>query len=440
MGTMLAMCLLGVILVIGMALDYASMTNKSSSLQNYSDAAALAAAISGEEKQSVLHKIAGETIAANNHDKSKITHKVKLVDGAIRVEASANYKPAIMGMFGYKSTPVSVVSVVPLPEDASANIALVLDRTASMREAGNLPPLKKAAGGMIEALKDSDGTIRMSIVPFSDYVNVGTYNRHQSWVDVPPDSRRKEEVCRMKRDVKRKYDCKWAWRTRTVDGVKKKQRYKKCKYEYGKPYKSCQKKWVGEKWYGCMGSRNPPYNLKPEFGSMAIKGIMNRSCGQTVLPLTDNLALAKRKVDSLTGSGQTYMPSGLIWGWRTLNPQTPYTEASKGSKNAIRALVLMTDGQNTVYQRDEYHKTTSNAARLLETETRTLALCDGIKRDGITVYTVAYNLPGGAASAKTTLKTCASDGAKFYDAKNASQLKKAFEDIGSDFKQIRISH
>ena len=400
MGTMLAMCLMGIILVIGMALDYANMTNKSSSLQNYSDAAALAAAISGEDRPSKLHKIAGDTIAANNHDKTTITHKIKLVDGAIRVEAMANYKPAIMGMFGYKATPVSVVSVVPLPEDAAANIALVLDRTASMREAGNLPPLKKAAGGMIKSLKDSDGVIRMSVVPFSDYVNVGTYNRHQPWVDVAPDSRRKEDVCGMKRDVIRKYDCKWAYRTRTVDGVKKKQRYKKCKYKYGKPYKSCKMKWVGEKWYGCMGSRNAPYNLKPEFGSIAIKGIMNRSCGQTVLPLTDNLTLAKRKVDSLTGSGQTYMPAGLMWGWRTLNPSAPYTEASKGGKDAIRALVLMTDGKNTVYQKDEFHKTTSNAARLLDTENRTLALCNGIKRDGITLYTVAYNLPGEAVSAK----------------------------------------
>ena len=199
-------------------------------------------------------------------------------------------------------------------------------------------------------------------------------------------------------------------------------------------------KWVGEKWYGCMGSRDAPYNLKPEFDSMAIKGIMNRSCGQTILPLTDNLTLAKRKVDSLTGSGQTYMPAGLMWGWRTLNPKAPYTQASKGGKDAIRALVLMTDGKNTVYQKDEFHKSTSNAARLLETESRTLALCDGIKRDGITLYTVAYNLPGAAASAKTTLKACASDSSRFYDAKNASQLEKAFADIGSDFKQIRISH
>ena len=61
---------------------------------------------------------------------------------------------------------------------------------------------------------------------------------------------------------------------------------------------------------------------------------MNVSCGSEILDLTTNLTDVEAHIDSLSASGNTYIPAGLIWGWRMLDPDLPYGGYGYGS--AIR--------------------------------------------------------------------------------------------------------
>lgn len=425
---------------IAMAIDYAFMTSRVTKLQGFADSAVLAAAISQEKTEAKLRKVAKAHIDESNIEKLEIDFTLKLKDDVIHVETHHKYAPVFMGVIGQKKFDLSSNAAAPLLEVASAHIALVLDRTGSMQSAGNMKPLRNAAEKMIDTLEASEGDVKMSVVPFSDYVNVGTKYRNAPWADVEKDDRRKEKVCKTKRDVIREYDCRYEWKTTTNDGVKTKKRVKVCKKEYGEKYKSCEEKWVGDRWRGCMGSRNAPFNTQAKFGVNRITGIMNKWCGQQLLPMTDNFKAVKKSVKRLSGSGNTYMPAGLIWGWRTLDPGEPFTEASKGFTPNIRALVMMTDGQNTLTQDKEFHVKPDKLRTVAETNLRTAALCRNIKKDGIVLYAVAYNFPGEAASAKPILKACASDSTKFFDAKNSKELEEAFENIGNDISRIRLSN
>ena len=60
--------------------------------------------------------------------------------------------------------------------------------------------------------------------------------------------------------------------------------------------------------------------------------------------------LLKTNINALNASGDTYIPTGLMWGWRTLTSEIPYTEAVTAaeaqSKGVSKHIVLMTDGEN----------------------------------------------------------------------------------------------
>lgn len=436
---MLSLTVFLAISAMGMVVDHSFMSSRITKLQGFADSAVLAAAISQNRDEAELRKIAEAHIKESNLEGFDVEFTLELKGNLIYIETRNTYPTMVMGMMGYKSFDLAATAAAPLLEVSSAHIALVLDRTASMDKAGNMPPLKNAATKMIDSLEESGGDVKLSVVPFSDYVNVGVERRSETWADVEDDDWREEKVCSEKQDVTKTYNCRMETRTRYYDGYTYKEKVEVCDYEYGEPYESCEEKWVGDRWRGCMGSRDDPYNLAAKYGGKRIKGIMNKWCGQELLPMTDDLEAVKKSVDRLSGSGKTYMPAGLIWGWRTLDPGEPFTEASTGFDPATRALVLMTDGQNTLTQDDEFHVTEDKTRPISETDERTVKLCEIIKQEKIVIYSVAYNFPGDAAVGKKILNICASDSTKFFDAKSADELEEAFKNIGKDLARVRLS-
>ena len=112
--------------------------------------------------------------------------------------------------------------------------------------------------------------------------------------------------------------------------------------------------------------------------------------------------------------------------------------------------ILMTDGEyNTQYDSNgisvdqNKYPTCSSAANDCST-TQARALCTAMKAQGITVYTVGFQL-GGNQTAIDTLSQCASaptnplDPVKFYNADDGDQLKQAFRDIALKLTSLYIS-
>ena len=69
----------------------------------------------------------------------------------------------------------------------------------------------------------------------------------------------------------------------------------------------------------------------------------------------------------------------------------------------------------------------------------TQELCTGIKAEDIDVYTVPYKFGAGTTDSQQMLKDCATKPEMFFDAADAAELEKAFEDIGRSLFEIRLS-
>lgn len=438
------------ILGIGVAVDTAGLTKHSRGLQDSLDGAVIAAAASSETQHDRLKKVVKQTINQNNTHGWKIKTDVSIVNDEILATATTNYSPMLMGMFGKKEVQVEVNSAAPIAQELPLNIAMVLDTTGSM-SGSNMDDLKASAVKLVDVvrrIKNPDS--RISVIPFSNYVNIGMSRRAETWMDVPADGTTgSAPVCYPETHTTRT-GCTDATRTRYNDGVPYTQTYKTGCTTTSTPTGNtvCPPAPTIE-WRGCAGSRDNPENLLAGAGSgNPIGGAMNESCGVEILPLEKNLTTVDNKIKSLTASGSTYLPTGLIWGWRTLTPDAPFTEASTSTSDTTKAIILMTDGANTMTQtsrhgssEDTYHfeyDVTDNSADD-DARDRLLGICDNAKADGIAIYTVAYKLPNAANKVYDTLEACASNASAAFQAKNRTQLGKAFEDIGRSLQVVRLS-
>ena len=155
-------------------------------------------------------------------------------------------------------------------------------------------------------------------------------------------------------------------------------------------------------------------------------------------PVQRLAAQLHEQIDAMVANGETYLPSGLIWGWRLLSKQAPYEEAAGydepvNGQIVRKVLVLMTDGKNTLSPTYPTHVGTDTA----KSDQITAELCSNIKAKGIEIYTVAFQVPD--ADSKTVLESCASSASKYFDAVSTAELETAFRRIGMDFNPMRIT-
>lgn len=444
-----------VLAAVGIAVDYTSITRQSGNLQDIADVAVLAAARSLEDDQVALKRIAKRAVADNNSLGLNITTQLEYDGDEIRVILKTKYDTMLMGAFNQGQVKVHVDAIAPVATTDPLNIALTLDVTGSMAGA-NIASLKTAATRLVDTMERvRNDKIQISVVPFANYVNVGIPNRNKPWMDVEDDYQIiHPEVCGTHTPVTSKSGCTTSTSTNSYpghtsynDGIPthhpggtSTSTTETCTdYTYGPPETTCHTPpptWV--RWYGAAGSRANPLHKTAEHGSTPIPGIMQVNAGVPLLPLTNSYSSVKSKISSLVANGETYIPSGLQWGWRTLTTSTPFTEASSNQgPKVINALILMTDGVNTRSVTAPTHDGFDGVA----SDALSAELCQKIKDDNIIVYTVAYRFPTGSnSSTRNMLKDCATDDEKFYFARNATQLNRAFDQIALSLYSVRLSH
>lgn len=443
-----ALSLTAVLGAVGAAIDMSGLVSERSRLQNITDSAVLAASGSGNTKEVDLKAVVDDMMAVHHDGIRDFEYTMSIVDKDIVVSARAEHETAIMSMFGYKTFPISTESGAPLPADVPIQVSLVVDTTDSMAGA-NLASLQNAADVLIKIVeKNKTAGAKMTVVPFGNYVNVGMGNRSESWMDVPADFT-ETPACYMHKPVKSVTGCTTVTQTGYSDGVPYDyEGTEGCTYEYEDfEVEYCPAPRDVE-WKGCAGSRNEPLNIiAAANGSSEIPGAMGVSCGSELLPLTDDFGDVKDVIDGLTTRGSTYLPTGLIWGWRSLSPESPYANA-EASDNTVRAMIFMTDGGNTMSQYDKdgsgdeaYHRTISadDKSENAKAAERMLAICDGIKGDGITVFTVGYKLSAGAVGDGADLEACASSSSTAFSADNSKELEAAFKNIGKALSSVRLT-
>ncbi len=437
MAVTFAVALLAVLACVGAAVDFSMAQSSRMKMQDTADTAVLAAAKSGETTQSALLSIAQDVVNANNQTGKIVTTSLNLTaDGRVRVNVAGQYNTYLMGMFGRPTVDIDVVSEAPLGSSEPVNIALVLDTTGSMA-GSKLTSLKTAANNLITLLDSYDNdSLKVSVVPFGQYVNVGMSRRNATWIDVPADSSTTgAEICRMRRDVTSRTNCRTVTRTCYNDGVPYACNRRVCDVTYGPEYRSCYTPTRTSRWYGCVGSRDVPWNERVAYSGRKIPGLMNVRCGTEMRPLTTNMNAVKTTINALSARGNTYLPSGIAWGWRTLDTNEPLTEArGPYAANTHKVMIIMTDGANTKSKSGNWH----GGNDVNKANRTTSDMCTNVKDSDIEVYTIAYEITDTAT--RNRMRNCATNSGMYFNASNAAELNAAFEEIGRNLIRVRLTH
>lgn len=180
---------------------------------------------------------------------------------------------------------------------------------------------------------------------------------------------------------------------------------------------------------------------------------INGSClGSTIQPLSDSISGVKANIDALAVNGSTAGQIGIAWGWYMVSPNFgSLWPSSAGSAyntaETLKAVIIMTDGEFNAPYCDGVTARGYNAANSAsnncdpdngEPYGQSRALCDAMKAQGIVVYTVGFQISAGGG-AEALLEYCASTTSSFYNAGSGTELSEAFNAIGRDITQLRIS-
>ena len=405
-------------------------------------------------KQAALAAGQGQTIDAQTtaQDYMDALQRQKQSTAAVKVSvlqtdaetfqgtADTSVTATMMGLFGYSKFAVKVSSEAKIGQKP-VEFALVLDNTGSM-DGNKMAALKTSANSLVDTLflaPNADQHVKVSVVPFAQYVNVGLGNRNQSWIKVSPDSTKTQNVCSTApaqttvpgscHDVTYNY---------TVDGIPKTGTTQQCQYTAGPNTTQCGDVTTTETWSGCAGSRAYPLNTLDQDYSKKVPGVLNASCPTEVTPLTNQKSTVTAALNAMTAVGETYIPAGLMWGWATLSSQAPYDQSEdvkKGQKTR-KIMVLMTDGFNTLSPTVPYDGT-HWGTDTTQSNTYTTELCTNIKNSQIEIYSVAFEVTDQAV--KSILQNCASSANNFFDASDPQSLQDSFDKIAADFSPLRLS-
>ncbi len=443
---MLALAIVPLCIGAGAAIDFVQINHAQTVLQGAADAAVIAGAASKKTDDGELQVIVEDYLAANGATGvlQHIDSIVPVLDPVKRtfsVQIKGKRNTSLMHLVGINSTDLSAYSETQLGGDG-LEIALVLDVTGSMNAAGRLPALKSAASEFITTMTDvaaGGAYVRVGIVPFAEYVNVGLASRGEPWLSVADDSSvTGDPVCGPTYPSATNV-CDHVPRTRLVDGIPTDYiSYENCVYTPGPPgLEACHTPVSTSKWNGCVGSRNDPLDENIGTPSSPYPGLPNAGCNVEILKLTNDKSALLAKVDSLYGNGETYIPAGLLWGWNMVDSDAPVVGAKTSKKikemGGYKSIVLMTDGDNTKSADYPWHWGSDGDAA----DKKTAELCENVKKDDIVVYTVSFMVTD--TDTKKMLEKCASDKTKALTAESASQLSAAFKDIAASMLAMRLT-
>ena len=386
-GVAFALTMIPLCAVLGVAIDYLRASNLRLDLQSVVDAAVLAAGAEGGDDEAVLRNTISLYIDANLRTADRAAlGAVRISFGkpaTIRVEAEAVSQNALLSLVGIDRTPVAVASEAV--RASPLEVALVLDNTGSMKGAREAA-MRKAVRELADTLMIDLADVKVAVVPFSQYVNVGIENRTASWLKLPQIP-------------------------------------------------------ADQTWTGCVrsrvlgldttdGSPEKPYPVLTQQASLA----PNQFCPTPLTPLTADKSVVIAAMNDMVMNGQTYIAAGLMWGWNVLTHDPPFTEAR--AKGVRKAMVLMTDGANSRSNfAFGYHEGDDIAAAV-----RTmLTLCSNIKRAGIHLYTVGFDIAVAERAVVDQLRECASDSNSAFAADGSTAFIQAFSDITRQLQKLRLS-
>jgi Flp pilus assembly protein TadG len=430
-----AFAIIPVLAFIGAAVDYSRANAARSSMQAALDSAVLMVSRDLSQGTITTSQISSKTTdyftaLYNNHDAANVSINASYTPGTgstgstVAVNGSGSVTTQFMGLAGVPNMNFSAASTSSWGSNL-LRVALVLDNTGSMASHGKIGALQTAAKNLVtqlSTLAQNNGDVMMSVVPFEIDVNLGTSNVNASWL---------------------RWD---SWDPSNYPNAS--YPYNTwCSGGYWMTMAQCQGHgytWnhtVGtpshSQWNGCVTDRDQSYDVdatKPTAKSTYFVADQDQSCPVAAIqPLTYNWSSINNTINAMSPGGATNQTVGLQWGWLSLLQQDPLNAPAETTGTGYQhIIILFTDGLNTG---DRWYGDFSNQSS--QVDTRMKALCDNIKSNGTTIYTVQIDTDGAGQSA--VLPYCASGTSNFFMLTQPSQIATAFSQIGTQISKLRVA-
>jgi len=372
----------------GSAVDYIRYLANVTELQAALDTAALAAAATPEATDAERLALAEATFVRNLEGGdlagAAIVRSFDIEDETVVATADTDMATSLMQFANINSMKLSVGSEISVPENKNAEIALVLDYSGSMSEsiAGGVKyvAMKNAAKDLINDLEAANpDKVKFSLVPFSHHV-YGAFRKSDilgqsgsgNWTGCSQD---------------RKYPF---------------------NLNDSEPTSDNNSKW---------GQAQDPVHISSGCSGYSSNKIL-------MVPLTDDFAYLRSRLDMMTTYAWTHIAVGVEFGLQMLSDsQTFPGGVSYDDEETQKFMVVLTDGAQT-----EPAFGPGSTRTVAQGESNLETLCTNAKAKGITMITIAYDLDDNATT--TRLKNCATDPDKnFFVATSAAAVAGAFDNI-----------
>lgn len=463
-AVLFTLAIIPVIGTVGAAVDYSMASAYRADLQKSLDATALALAKILPADQETLDTVGRQYFDASMgpNDLSDLEVVVAAGTGTLTVTATANYQPRLATIFGIGQFPIGARAEARWGI-GKVEVALVLDNSLSMNDVvggvTKVQALKNAAHDLLTILEDAaqdEGDAKVAIIPFDGHVRVvppasvnNTWiNNNLGWIRWT-EWEANNGSCNAYNDYESKAACE-AQFTCTKSSYKKNK--STCTSNGGSWVKATWSPSAKNTWTGCVQDRDKSpsevnYDVKDtepttnETKYPAWQCHASANSLKTVMPLSTNwgaptdtgTATLHGMVNSLTPSGYTNAPIGLVWGLHALSPTPRMTEgAAYDTENLVKIIILLSDGTNTC-NRWEPTPCDVNAAHP-NVDARMTLVCNTLRDLKIKVYTI--RLIAGNAS---LLQACATTPNLYYEVSNAGQLSAVFNAIGAEIANLHLA-
>lgn len=381
---------------VGMAIEYSNISSQRAKLQNAVDAAILFAGRYLEENDVLPAQADIEGFVDGNFDGPFNIASFNQMGGTLSLTVDAEVPAFFFGNVYPDVFDQQVSASIPYGGKSYLEIAMVLDSTGSM-SGSKIATLKTVANKFVDeldAVRDSKNEIKIGLVPFNKYVNIGDSNKFEYWVEAHPNP---------------------------------------------------------ASWDGCVGSRKNPHTLVDGVTEEPVGGILTTvqfptvdysRCPSPIIPLTESSTTLKNGIGAMVAQGATYVGEGVAWGQRVLSDVEPFTEGEAfGSLPAgtrhEKIMLVLTDGDNVSGPSGSTPGPLHNAGGSVgDTYTRTA--CDNARAAGVTVYSIVFGT-NVSNNGKAVMTDCAGDPGNYFEAANSSALQGVFDEILAKIVTLRLS-
>lgn len=377
----------------------------------------------------------------------------------ITLTATAKVRASFMSVFGVRDITVSASTEITR-ETRGMELVLVMDNTGSMRHGGKIDTMKEAATNLVNVVygdNETNTNLWVGVVPYIAHVNAGP---HEAWLSTAGQSRVDTEYygtewmgCLLARE-----DGEDETDTPPADAPFEPFYWQDTDYSYTNWWGNevhIDNNWIDDD-DGYKVTINEVNSRSSALGP-------NRGCGEEITPLVAEKTKITDAIDDMApwSFGGTATPMGLVWGWRVLSPRwrglwsgsPAHLPVDHDTAFMDKVIVVLTDGKNefisqsapplggsdyTAYGRisDMGHSTVYEARDDLDE--RFGRICSNIKSDGVLIYSITFGSTPDADT-RSAFQACASKQSFYFHAPNASSLEDAFETIGRQLSNLRLS-